>query len=109
MTLIPTTEYQYWPRLSPRSILVFSGGYQAISITFIVNNYKISTLCARLLVVRCFFVFFLCFFFFFAVVVFLCVCLLFFMFLSGRCCMHAFTLKQHCFMNYPGGMARRIN
>ena len=39
MTLISTTEYQYWPRLSPWSILVFSGGYHVISDTSIVNNY----------------------------------------------------------------------
>ena len=38
MTLIYTNEYQYWPRLSPRSILVFSGGYHVISNTSIVNN-----------------------------------------------------------------------
>ena len=30
MTLISTTEYQYWPRLSPRSISVFSGGYHVL-------------------------------------------------------------------------------
>ena len=38
MTLIATTEYRYCPRLSPRSILVFSGGYHVISNTPVVNN-----------------------------------------------------------------------
>ena len=38
MTLISTSEYQYWPRLTPRSILVFSGGYHIISNTSTVNN-----------------------------------------------------------------------
>ena len=38
MTLLSTTEYQYWPRLLPWSVLVFSGGYHVISITSIVNN-----------------------------------------------------------------------
>ena len=38
MMLISTTEYQYWPRQLPQSILVFSGGYHIISNTSIVNN-----------------------------------------------------------------------
>ena len=38
MTLISTTEYQYWPRQSPRSILVFSGRYNVISNTSTVNT-----------------------------------------------------------------------
>ena len=38
MMLISTTEYQYWPQLSPRSVLVFSGGYHVLSNTSIVNN-----------------------------------------------------------------------
>ena len=38
MTLISTIEYQYWHRLLPPSILVFSGGYHVISNTAIVNN-----------------------------------------------------------------------
>ena len=38
MALISTIEYQYWPRLSPRSTLVFSSGYHGISNTSIVNN-----------------------------------------------------------------------
>ena len=38
MTLISTTEYQYWPRQSPRSILVFSGRYNVISNTATVNT-----------------------------------------------------------------------
>ena len=38
MTLIPSNEYQYWPRLSPQSVMVFSGGYYVISNTSIVNN-----------------------------------------------------------------------
>ena len=35
MTVISTIEYHYLPRLSPRSILVFSGGYLVIF-----NNYS---------------------------------------------------------------------
>ena len=38
MTSISTSEYQYRPRLSPRSIFVFSGGYHVLSNTSIVNN-----------------------------------------------------------------------
>ena len=45
MTLIFTTEYQYWPRLPPRSKLVFSGGYHVISNTSVVNNCIMFTDC----------------------------------------------------------------
>ena len=38
MTLISTSEYQYWPWLSLQSILVFSGGYHVVSNTSVVNN-----------------------------------------------------------------------
>ena len=38
MMLISSIEYQYWTRTSPQSILVFSGEYQVISNTSIVNN-----------------------------------------------------------------------
>ena len=38
MTLISTTEYQYWHRLPPPSLLVFSGGCHVISNDPVVNN-----------------------------------------------------------------------
>ena len=41
--LISTIDYQYCSRLSPRSILVSSGGYHVISNNTIVNNCIVST------------------------------------------------------------------
>ena len=37
MTLIATIEYEFYPRLPPRAILIFFGGYHVISNDSIVN------------------------------------------------------------------------